>query len=137
MTKKRTTSELTSADVEKFLKLQAQMEELLARMAAISGKAPDQAINKFKLGMINEQLTIANQILVGPARPFESFEHFDEVALPSNSDVVVVLSQYLACLENWRSERVLWNSDHFEWHWNVSDGRSLKTNPPSNRGEKS
>lgn len=135
MSKKRPTSGLTSADVEKFLKLQAQMQELLARMAAISGKAPDQVINKFKLGMINEQLTIANQILVGSARPFEAFERFDEAALPSNSDVVVVLSQYLACLENWRSERVLWDSDDFEWRWNVSDSGSLKTNPPTNRGE--
>jgi hypothetical protein len=71
---------------------------LLARMAAISNKSPDQAVNKFKLSVINEQLKIANDILLDQARPFESFEAFDETALPSNSDVVVVLSPDL-CLD--------------------------------------
>lgn len=126
---------LTPQDVDRFLKLQAQMQELLARMTAISGKAPDQAINKFKLSVINEQLKIANDILVEQARPFESFETFDETALPSNSDVVVVLSQYLACLETWRSAHIVYKD--YVWMWNVADGSIMKTERPSNRGPNS
>src|SRR5882724_4813098 len=106
MTRKRKLG-LTPGDVDRFVKLQAQMRELLVRMTAISGKAPDLAVNKFKLGMINEQLRIANGLLRDEAKPFESFEVFDEVSLPTNSDVIIVLSQYLACLEKWRSDHVV------------------------------
>jgi hypothetical protein len=130
---KKMLPELRATDVDRFLKLQAQMQELLARITAISSKAPDQVINKFKLAVINEQLNIANDILVGQARPFASFELFDEAALPSNSDVVVVLSQYLTCLENWRSEHIVWNSGDYSWKWNV-DSKVIKTDPPRNRG---
>ena len=126
---------LTSGEVARFLKLQTQMRELLARMTSISSKTPDMAVNKFKIAMINEQLRIANEILVDKARPFGSFEVFDDVSLPTNSDVIIVLSQYLACLENWRSDHVAFDEDQDQWHWDTVGDEMITTKPPSNRND--
>lgn len=133
MTKSRKPG-LAAADVDRFMKLQAQMRELLLRMTAISSKTPDLAVNKFKVGMLNEQLRIANGILVDGAKPFESFEIFDDVSLPTNSDMIIVLSQYLACLESWRSDHVVYDEDQGEWCWNAAGNEIIQTRPPSNRG---
>ena len=128
---KKPATRFTASDVERFLRLRTQMSDLLGKMTALSGKNPDLVINKFKLSMINEQLAIANEILGSDGKPIKGFEVFDESSLATNSDVVVVLSQYLACLEIWRSAHVSVNEDENEWYWDTSDRDDLKASPPS------
>ena len=51
-------------------------------------------MNKFKLKIVNNLLTIANKILTKKYMPFDNFELFDEDDLPTNSDVVVIISNF-------------------------------------------
>lgn len=96
---------------------------------SIQAKAkPDNALNLLKLAFVNEKLEEANRILTGDYRPFKAFEHFDADSLPTNSDVQLVLSQYLACLERWRSAHVTWDQMEHEWHWRVQ-GETLRAAP--------
>ena len=86
-------------EIEGFVKLIPQLKRLLKEFSELSKKKPNDAINKFKLGFANTLLRMANSILDDAHRPFEDFDEFDEDKLPTNSDVVVVLSQYSECMK--------------------------------------
>jgi hypothetical protein len=92
-------------------------------------RTPDGPINKFKLKFINEKLKEANTLLQGFHKPFSDFEAFDEADLPTNSDVVLILSQYLDCLEGFRSANIMEESIY--WYWKTDGSAKIKTHPPS------
>ena len=123
---------LTVESVAAFDKVVAQMNRLLTDVETLAKKAPDGPISKFKLGVINEQLRAANLFVQPPYKPIGGFDEFDVVSLPSNSDVVLVVSQYLTCLERWRSDNVRRVNTGLSkyWVWNLS-GVNLKTHAPS------
>jgi hypothetical protein len=64
----------------------------------------------------------SNDFLAKPRRPFKDFEQFDEAAMPSNSDVLLVMSQYLSALEKLRADNI--RNHHGYWYWNA-DGDPL------------
>ncbi len=123
-------------DVELFEKVQSQSDEMCKEMSILSRKHPDGPINKFKLKFINEKLKEANTLLQGFHKPFSDFEAFDEADLPTNSDVVLILSQYLDCLEGFRSANIM--EEGINWYWKTDGSAKIKTVSPSRferRGE--
>jgi len=64
--------------------------------------------------------------------PFAEFEFFDEVALPSTSDVLVMISQYLSAFEKLRTENIKPLTGG--WFWLIEDEpentRGMRTAPP-------
>jgi hypothetical protein len=83
-------------------KLIAQIEGFYDEMTVLSKGKPDNPLNAFKLKFINDKLTEANSVLVDEYQPLKGFTVFDDTAMPTNSDVVFVLSQYLNRLKAWR-----------------------------------
>ncbi len=63
-----------------------------------------------------------NKILGSCNRPFEDFSCFDEDLLPTNSDVVIILSKYLNCLEKLRSNNIVRAVN--SWFWLVDGKKS-------------
>ena len=84
---------------ELFDKTYGQLESLHSEISLLSKKSPVDAVNKFKLKLINNVLESANQILGEKNRPFNDFTVFNEDDLPNNSDVVMILSQYISCIK--------------------------------------
>jgi len=129
---------ITRADVPRCEKVTVQMQQLAADFFELSKKAPDAPVSLFKLNFINEKLRDANTMLVATFKPMETFEQFDDTALPTNSDVVMVLGQYLKCLEQWRSAHI-----HLEkqggypsrWVWNI-EGETIATAPATTASRK-
>lgn len=128
---------MTKEDVNKFEKVQSQIEGLLLEVTNLAKKSPNDAVNKFKLKFINEILTEANKILGKNYRPLSSFEKFDEDDLPSNSDVSFILLQYLSCFEKLRADNIYRKQEYdgnkyfYEWYWAVGNSKStIKTAPP-------
>lgn len=115
-------------DIELFEKVENQLIGLYTEVSVLSKKKPDDAINLFKLKIINSVITHANNIL-GDERPFTDFESFDADAIPSNSDVVVTVSQYINCMEKVRSDNITYYAN--KWFW-VKEGRrtEIRTAPP-------
>ena len=121
---------MKAKDVELFEKVQSQVQQMFNEISTLSKKSPDGPINKFKLKFINEKLRESNSFLTGAHKPFADFENFDDANLPTNSDVVLVLSQYLDCLEGFRSANIF-QDKMYNWFW-VTDGSTLiRTDPPS------
>ena len=115
---------LNSLDVDKFEKLAGQVLGLYEEMSILSKKSPNDAVNKFKLRLINRQLLDSNGLLVERYRPFDDFDVFSEDDVPQNSDVVFILSQYLQCMEKLRGDHVIVRNG--TWYWHVEGGKGDK-----------
>jgi len=122
-------------DVDAFEKTQAQMEALHEEVAALARKTPNDAVNKFKLGLINKVVQAANRLLNDAYRPFVDFDSFDENSLPTTSDVILILAQYLNCLEKYRADNIHFDGDL--WYWRTDRSQeSIQTAPPKKLKEK-
>ena len=86
----------------------------IAQQDQTSAKKPDNPINEFKLGLINETLEKANFVLGDEFLPFPGFKTFDEANMPTASDVVLMLSHYIDGLNALRDKYVV------DSRWNVT-----------------
>lgn len=62
----------------------------------LSSKPNDQ-VNPLKLKYVNQSIKEANELLKD-GKPYSEFESFEEEDLPTNSDVLMMLSLYLDAL---------------------------------------
>lgn len=100
-----------------FEKTEAQLEGFYEEIGNLAKKKPDDPLNKFKLDFINQALAAANSLLDAPYRPFPNFETFDiEGTLPSSSDVVTILSQYLRSMDIFRQHHTTRFGVPFYWN---------------------
>lgn len=95
-------------NIVEFKKIQEQIKGLHDEIDKLSKKKPDDAINKFKLSFINEILDKANKTLDEEYLPFNEFRNFDDSNLPSNSDVVMILAQYIKAFNREDADKKLW-----------------------------
>lgn len=121
---------MKAKDLDFFEKVKAQLHQLHNEVSVLSKSKPDNPINKFKLTFINEKLAEANTILTGEFKPFKEFILCNVDELPTNSDVVMILSQYLDCLEAFRCAHIH-APDDYNWYWKIEGGQEIKTQQPS------
>jgi len=93
-------------EVDAFEKLVGQLTSVYEELSILSKKAPNDAVNPFKLRFVNSLSAQANELLGGDYRPFDEFTEFDGDDVPQNSDVIFILSQYLQCFEKLRADNV-------------------------------
>lgn len=62
--------------IDTFEKIQSQLEALHNEVSTLSKKAQNDALNKFKLQLVNQIINSANEILGNKYKPFSSFENF-------------------------------------------------------------
>lgn len=121
---------LSREEVDEFDLVESQLVRFHAELGGLAkGKAND-ALSTFKLGLLNALLMRANEILGTKYEAVAGFKQFDEAQLPSSSDALVVVSQYLAALEKWRSDNVV--ASRGTWYW-VIDGEEsdIRAAPPA------
>lgn len=125
---------MTQQEVDLFEKLQAQLEGLYNEISALSKKSQNDALNKFKLKFVNQILSEANILLEDDYKPFADFSTFDENDMPTNSDVAMMLTQYLNCFEKLRVDNIRKESNFPQyWYWIIDKKSSLsRTHPPKN-----
>ena len=61
-------------------------------------------------------------LLAEKYKPFGDFDAFEEDNLPTNSDVVLILAQYLESLEEFRSANIV--VEYGTWYWLVNGKQS-------------
>lgn len=74
-------------------KIKSQIRTLRSEFCTLSNKHPNDQVNTFKLKYVNDTLTECNKLL-GEKKPYKDFETFDLDELPTNSDVLLMLSLY-------------------------------------------
>jgi hypothetical protein len=114
--------------IDSFEKTHGQLEAMWLEFGQLSKKSPTDAVSKFKLNIVNGLIAEANTILGNEYLPVGGFASFNLDDVPTNSDVVLMLGQYLACFEKFRTDHV--RSDEFAgWVWNSTRGE-VPTSPP-------
>jgi hypothetical protein len=126
---------MTKQEVDNFEKLQAQLEGLHNEISALSKKSQNDALNKFKLKFVNKIISDSNELLGKNYKPFSDFETFEENYMPTNSDVAMMLTQYLSCFEKLRADNV--KQERMSWFWMIDGKQSdIKTVMPKKIKEK-
>lgn len=126
---------MTKEDVDNFEKLQSQLEGLHSEISALSKKSQNDALNKFKLKFVNKIIIDSNKLLGEKYIPFPVFSSFNEEDIPTNSDVAMMLTQYLSCFEKLRADNV--KQDYGKWYWVIDGEQSdIKTIMPKKIKEK-
>lgn len=123
----------SKADIEKLEKLIGQLHGLHSEISQLAKKSPNDGLNKFKLNFVNKVLGSGNMLLEGQYKPFDDFEQFAEDDLPTNSDVTMILAQYMEQTERFRSDHVI----HYDYEWRyVVDGvpTDVIARPPTKIG---
>ena len=116
----------------KLEKLIGQLQGLYDEMVTLAKKSPSDAVNAFKLKLINGVLALANEVLGQEYKAIEGFEQFDSDDVPSTSDTAMVLSQYIRETERYRSNNTV--RDGGIWQYVVNGKPSgIRTWPPSIR----
>jgi len=120
-------------DVRNLEKLIVQLQGLHSEISLLAKKSPNDGLNTFKLKLVNKVLAQGNEILKGHYKPFEDFNEFDEEALPTNSDVTMILALYIEQAERFRSDNMV--HENYQWMY-VINGKASKIEgrPPTKIG---
>ena len=88
----------TNAEVEQFLMLRELVTGLYNEMKDFAKKSANETLNEFKIKSLNRVLSPLKELLKD--QPTALFlDVLDETSLPTNSDVVIILSQYLTAMQ--------------------------------------
>ena len=108
----------TKKKVESYEVAMPLLNAIYDEFKAFSKKKPDGALSKNKIAVVNRLLEKCRAVLQSEPS-FEFLDLFDEDDLPQNSDVVLMLSQYVAAMQLFKE--AYWRWDNLEWNWCVSD----------------
>ncbi|MBK9997330.1 MAG: hypothetical protein IPO99_09355 [Nitrospira sp.] len=123
----------TEDDVRDLEKLIVQLQGVHIEISMLAKKAPNDGLNLFKLKLVNNILAKGNSILTGHYMPLENFTTFDESALPTNSDVTMVLPLYIEQAERFRSSNMVYRD--YTWRYLVNGAASqIEGSPPTKIG---
>lgn len=121
---------MTEIEIDIFEKVQTQLEGMYDEISLLSKKSQNDGLSIFKLKFINKILVDSNKVLGTKYKPFEDFESFDEDSIPTNSDVVMIFTQYINCFEKLRADNVIMGSGGW-WYWSINNKKSeIKTKAP-------
>ena len=112
-------------DADVFDSLEEQMKGMYEEIGLLSKKKPDGPVNKFKLRFLNDLLAKVNQLLGKMYKPLESFIEFSEEDLPTGSDVVFILSQYLKSMDKFRYDNTR-DKGYEGCYWNLDNPKIVK-----------
>jgi hypothetical protein len=114
--------------VDEFELVENQLERFRVELQVLAKAKPHDAVNAFKLSLLNALLARANGILGERYEAVAGFKQFDSDTVPTTSDSVLVVSQYCGALEKLRSDNIARSGG--EWVW-VIDGDISKVKTPA------
>jgi len=122
-------------EIDEFEKLNAQLEGLHQEMSVLAKKSPNDAVNAFKIKLVNTTIDRCNKLLGEKYKPFAEFQTFETDELPSNSDVTFIVSQYIECAEKFRADNIF--MEHGRWYWQLDGGKDeIRTSAPKKLNNK-
>lgn len=109
--------------IERFEELWSKLVSIKNDISLLSSKKPSDQLNKFKIKYINNVLAKINS-LIGEDKPYDDFDLFDEVALPTNSDALMIINLYLNGMERFKQHNstkkvVGMDWEHTEMVWDI------------------
>ena len=116
---------MKETDADLFDMCEEQVRGMYVELSTLSKKKPDGPVNKFKLKYVNDLLKKADSLLGERYCPLDGFHGFDADELPTASDVVFVLSQYLKNMDKFRHDHTFMSGG--DCVWRLDDGKTKET----------
>lgn len=114
--KKKTTDE----QVKLYLTINPLLKSAFDEVKEFSKKKQDEELNIKKVKMINRLLEKAKEILKDEPT-VEYLELLDEDELPSNSDAVLIMSQFISAMNKFHEDHYHYENNMLSWdnegHW--------------------
>jgi hypothetical protein len=115
MSKKNKTGVLpTKTNTEQFDMLFPILESIFNEIKELSKKKQDGALNEIKVKMTNRVLSKV-KIVLKDDPTVEFLDLLDEVTLPTNSDAVLIIAQYLAAMNQYKGKFYGWDGTDDTW----------------------
>ena len=108
---------VTHMDVENFNMLSPLLSATYKEMLEFSKKKPDSPVNPYKASSINRLLEPLKS-LMKEDKVYEYLDLLDDTSLPTNSDVVLILSQYIKATSMYFESRHVQNLQSHQSEWN-------------------
>ena len=110
----------SNAEVNQFLMLRELVTGLYDEMKDFAKKSANETLNEFKIKSLNRVLTPLKVLMKD--QPTALFlDVLDESSLPTNSDVVIILSQYLTAMQNYEDRYYRLDSFKHKKRWNTKE----------------
>lgn len=93
----------TSDEVKKFEMLYPMLDSDIAEIRELSKKKQDEPLNPFKVKIINKKLGQIKELLRNEPSS-EYLELLDEDTLPTNSDAVLMITQFINAMGQFRKK---------------------------------
>ncbi|MHC8343225.1 hypothetical protein [Pseudomonas sp. RT6P73] len=90
------------------------LQSMYEEFKELSKKKPEAALSKGKVKIVNRLLERVREVLVGEAS-MDFLDLFDEDDIPQNSDVVLMLSQYVAGIAAFKDKYYGYNGRENVW----------------------
>jgi hypothetical protein len=122
---------LSREEIDEFEFVASQFSQFHSELQALARGKGNDGLNTFKLGLLNKLLGRAHVLLGAQYEAISGFSIFDLDQVPSISDALLVMSQYIGALEKLRADNI--EGDYQErWSW-VIDGSisNIRTAPPA------
>jgi len=111
----------SNSDVENFEILSPMLKSNLSEIKELSKKKQDDPLNLLKVKSINKKLELVRDLLKNEPT-FNFLTVLDEASLPTNSDAVLIMAEYVEAMELYRKKYyTLDNRDfqilgeHYSW----------------------
>lgn len=108
---------ISQEDVNQFELLNPLINGIYKEFQDLSKKKPEAAINTYKVKVINRVLEPIKDLLANE-EVFHFLDILDEDDLPTNSDVILILNQYLKALKMFYNKYYL-NSPEGRYTWAI------------------
>lgn len=109
----------TESDVAKYQMIYPMITSMYDEMKTLSAKKQDGVLNNFKIKSVSKLINSARELLV--EEPTLTYlEILEEEMLPQNSDVVLILSQYIDALKQYKNKYYV-NIGGGTYKWNTKE----------------
>lgn len=104
----------TRQNAEQFDMLSPILDSVYLEIKELSKKKQDGALNEIKVKMTNRILAKVKTILKDDPT-VEFLDLLDEVALPTNSDAVLIIAQFKAAMQQYKDKHYVWTGIEHAW----------------------
>lgn len=104
----------TLAKAESFEVTRPLLQSMYDEFKELSKKKPEAALSKGKVKIVNRLLERVRDVLAGEAS-MDFLDMLDEDDIPQNSDVVLMLSQYVAAMGAFKEKYYGYNGKVHTW----------------------
>jgi len=124
--RKKSTPKLlpTQAEVDTYEMLEPILDKIAAEVRELSKKKPDGALNELKVKMINRVLTQIKDLLKNDSS-VQFLDLLDTDIFPTNSDAILIISQYSAALSAFKDKYYGRDKD-YTYRWFTEEEPGIK-----------